>query len=106
MTEAADCIVNEERFRGIEKFDKSIEWLEMTVADYIGISRAVAVTSGKAALRLAIRLAAERIAGSDGEAAKSDREDPGETDPGERNMGETNPGEKEPGGRLRGCRVV
>ena len=105
VTEAADRVVNEERFRGIEKFDKNIEWLEMSVADYIGISRAVAATSAKAALRLAIRLAAERIAGSDGEAAKPDRGDPGETDPGERNMGETNPGEKEPGGRLRGCRV-
>ena len=105
MTEAADRVVNEERFRGIEKFDKNIEWLEMGVADYIGVSRAVAVTSGKEALRLAIRLAAERIAGSGKEAAKPDRGDPGETDPGERNMGEMNLGEKEPGGRLRGCRV-
>jgi dTDP-4-amino-4,6-dideoxygalactose transaminase len=54
-------------------------WLEQTVAAYINVKAALAVSSGRMALYLAIRLAAERIAGSDGETAKADREDTGET---------------------------
>ena len=54
-------------------------WLEQTVAAYINVKAALAVGSGRMALYLAIRLAAERIAGSDGETAKADREDTGET---------------------------
>ena len=61
--------------------------LEQAVAGLVGAGQAVAVVSGRAALWFAVRLAMDRIAGSDGEAAKSDREDTVETDPNEADAG-------------------
>ena len=61
--------------------------LEQAVAGLVGAGQAVAVGSGRAALWFAVRLAMDRIAESDGEAAKSDREDTVETDPNEADAG-------------------
>ena len=43
---------------------KNIDALERAVSEYIGISRSVALSSGTAAIHLAVKLAAERLYGS------------------------------------------
>ena len=43
---------------------ENIDALERTVSEYIGISRSVALSSGTAAIHLAVKLAAERLYGS------------------------------------------
>lgn len=64
-------IRKEPRFRGIEKLNnkktgENIDALEAELARFVGVRNAVAMDSGVSALRLAVRLAAEKIYGGTG----------------------------------------
>ena len=95
MTDAAaECMRNQPRFKGILKFEKRVPLtetvmhgdesrfigraiqsgfsgeniceLEKEIAEYIGVGYAAALSSGTAALHLAVKLAAEKVYGSAG----------------------------------------